>query len=275
MDPVATETEDSTFSVLSRRFYIKADSVREGFRKVDLHIHTPESSCYIDRVMPEANLITSAQDIVKAALAAGLEGIAVTDHNSVGGLEAMREAASRSGLWVLPGVELSAKGGHILALFERDTPTQRLHRLLQSLGFGEEGRGLGYWETPLWIDEVFRQIGEAGGVAIAAHIDRRPKGFIASEEPLAAKMRIHSSDHLEALEITVPRDRSRWRQGQMPHYPKRYPCIQGSDAHAPDEVGRRPFYIKVPELTLAYLRLAFQEYEARIRFPDDFDLEKP
>jgi len=53
------------------------------------------------------------------------------------------------------------------------------------------------------------------------------------------------------------------------NFPKPYGCIQSSDAHAPDEVGRRPFYMLIDRLGLAQIRLAFQEHEERIRFPHE------
>lgn len=239
------------------------------FKKVDLHIHTPESACYEDHFSPEENVKTSPQDIVNAAIGADLEAIVITDHNSVEGIDPIREAARRSSLIVLPGLEVSARGGHVLAIFNEDTPVQKLRHLVQSLGFQKEQQGDGYYQSEFWADEVFHKIVESGGLAIAAHIDRTPRGFVAGYESLADKRRIHSSRFLTALEITVPQDRFRWRQGLVPGYPKKYPCIQGSDAHSAGEIGRRPMYLRIPRVSLKGLRLAFREYQTRIRFPDE------
>jgi len=220
-------------------------------------------------VVPEAKLRTFPEDIVKVAVSRGLEAIAITDHNSVEAVEQIRDVARKDGLVVLPGVELSAKGGHAIAIFDEKTPVERLRYLLRLLCFGEEHKGQGWAETPYWIDEVFQAIEEYGGLAIAAHIDRRPKGFIASDEHLQDKIRIHNSRHLSALEITVERDKKLWNHGLMPNFPKRYACIQGSDAHSPKEIGRRAIYVDTPDLTIEGLRLAFREYEKRIRFPGE------
>jgi len=237
------------------------------YKKVDFHIHTPESRCYEDHVRPEANLCTSPQDIVEAALAAGLDAIAIVDHNTAEGIDDIREVAQKNGLCVFPGMELTARGGHVLSLFGPDTPVETLRQLLERLGFTGEQWGDGYFQTEYWMDGVFQEIQECGGLAIAAHIDRQPRGFIASSESKEDKIRIHSSDYLSALEITVPFDKPRWSQGKVPYFPKRYACIQGSDAHAISEIGRRFTYISVPSLDLEGLRLAFNEQEARIRFP--------
>ena len=237
--------------------------------RVDLHVHTPYSSCYEDHVRTEAKLNTSPQAIVNTSLAAGLEAIVITDHNTAEGIDPIREAAAGSGLCVLPGMELSARGGHVLALFDRDYPVSGLRSLLRSLGFEEENQGEGYFQTNFWLDEVFRRIEESGGLAIAAHIDRQPRGFIASDESLADKMRIHSSKYLSALEVTRLQDRVLWNQGLMPNFPKKYACVQGSDAHALSEIGRRFIYLDIPSLTLEGLRIAFREYEARVKFPEE------
>lgn len=243
------------------------------YKKIDLHVHTPVSSCYVDHMTPEANIKTSLEEIVDAAIAAGLDAIAIADHNSADGIEGMREIGIRNGLCILPGVEISARGGHAIALFDQDTPVERLHRLIELLGFNEEQRGHGYHEAAMWLDEAFQRIAESGGLAIAAHVDRRPKGFIAGEQPLTVKQRIHNSNYLSALEITIPQDRIRWNQGLMPDFTKPYACIQGSDAHEPKEIGRRPIYVDIPTISLDGLRLAFREYEARIRFPEDLAID--
>ena len=81
-------------------------------------------------------------------------------------------------------------------------------------------------------------------------------------------MRIHNSHYLAALEITQPQNKDLWNKGQVPDYPKAYACIQCSDAHAPGEIGRRATLLKLPSLNLKGLQMAFQEYEDRIRFPE-------
>ncbi|MFQ5924847.1 MAG: PHP domain-containing protein [Dehalococcoidia bacterium] len=243
------------------------------YKKIDLHVHTPKSSCYVDHLMPEADIETSLEEIVEAAIASGLDAIAITDHNSAEGIEGIRGIGRENHLYVFPGVEISAKGGHVLAIFDQDTPVEKLRHLIKLLGFDEEGQGHGFYETGLWLDEVFWRIEESGGLAIAAHVDRRPKGFLASDEPTKDKKRIYNSDHLSALEITVPSMRTLWNEGMVPNFPPKYACIQGSDAHDPREIGRRPIYVDIPVIDLEGLRLAFQEHETRIRFPEDLGEE--
>jgi len=81
------------------------------FRSIDFHIHTPESRDYKDKH-------ATAEDIVNAAKQAGLDAIAITDHNTPRGIDFVRQAAANTGLVVFPGVEINAQGGHIIALFD-------------------------------------------------------------------------------------------------------------------------------------------------------------
>ena len=232
------------------------------FRKVDLHVHTPKSMCYSEQsVTPE--------QIVDAALAGGLEVIAITDHNTVEAIDSVREIAGKKGLFVFPGIELSAKGGHVVALFELDTPVERLRDFLDYAGVAREGWGDAATIAHGGIEEVFQKIDERGGIAIAAHIERRPSGFLETNEPRRVKMRIHSNKYLSALEITVSQSKSLWNAGQVRGYHKKYACVQGSDAHALVEIGRRPVYVQMESVSLEALRSAFLNYEARIMFPDE------
>lgn len=238
------------------------DLVSERFAKVDFHIHTTESKCYSDP-------LATQEQVVNAALSAGLQVIAITDHNSVHGIDKIRGLGQEKGLVVFPGVELSTKAGHVLALFDRGTPVPHLDDFLDYVGGNTAGRGDGTVLVGGSIEDVFRKIDERGGIAIAAHIERWPTGFLQTTESRRIKLRIHSNQYLAALEITQPQNRELWNNGQMRGYPKRHACVQGSDAHALDEIGRRPTYLKLPSLDLEGLRTAFNDYENRIRFPGE------
>lgn len=77
---------------------------------VDLHIHSCLSPCAEDDMTPN--------NIVNMALIKGLDIIAVTDHNSVRNVRAVMEAGERSGLLVVPGMELcTSEEIHLVCLF--------------------------------------------------------------------------------------------------------------------------------------------------------------
>ncbi|MBU0515443.1 MAG: PHP domain-containing protein, partial [Proteobacteria bacterium] len=53
--------------------------------KADLHVHTPASSCFRGEITPE--------DLVESAVSAGLEALAITDHNTGAWIDQIKDAA--------------------------------------------------------------------------------------------------------------------------------------------------------------------------------------
>ena len=64
---------------------------------IDFHLHSTASDG-----------TRAPEEVVRAAIAAGLQAIALTDHDTVAGLDAARIAASGSALSVVAGVEMRA-----------------------------------------------------------------------------------------------------------------------------------------------------------------------
>lgn len=85
-------------------------STRTASSAIDLHTH----SCCSDGLLAPAAL-------VREACAAGLERLALTDHDSTGGLEQAASAARAVGIELVPGTELSASWRfqtiHVLGLW--------------------------------------------------------------------------------------------------------------------------------------------------------------
>lgn len=102
---------------------------------LDLHNHT--------RYSPDSRVAPA--DLVAAARRLGLQGLAITDHNAVGGLREAQEAA-RDGFLVIPGIEVSTTSGHVLGYGVREVvPRDRS------------------------VAETVERIGALGGLAVAAH----------------------------------------------------------------------------------------------------------
>src|SRR3989475_7928484 len=102
---------------------------------LDLHNHTQYSPD--SRVAP-AQLVAVAQRM-------GLAGIAITDHNAVGGIR-VAEAAARGGFLVIPAIEVSTEAGHVLGYGIRDLVPRDLS-----------------------VAETAERIVALGGVPVAAH----------------------------------------------------------------------------------------------------------
>ena len=111
------------------------------FHKLDLHTHTPASKCYN---YPEH----TPELIVQTAIARGLAAIAITDHNTGGWIDAMKQAAQDTQLVMFPGVELSLhEGYHLVCLFDPCANSERRREFLggcrdNSPGIWSAGRPL-------------------------------------------------------------------------------------------------------------------------------------
>lgn len=129
-----------------------------GARCVDLHMHSTASD---GSLAPEA--------VVAAAAAASLVAIALTDHDTVAGIGAARDAGARLGVRVVAGVELSATDAgaetHLLGLhlvrldaIERHLAVFRRTRRERAGRIVERLHELG---VPLPLDAVLAEAGDA------------------------------------------------------------------------------------------------------------------
>ena len=98
---------------------------------IDLHMH---STCSDGTLTPE--------ELVAAALDIGLEAAALTDHDTVSGVERFLSSASGTPLHAVPGVELASmlfcKDIHIVGLFIDPGCTSLLSALEQMRLWREE-----------------------------------------------------------------------------------------------------------------------------------------
>jgi predicted metal-dependent phosphoesterase TrpH len=94
--------------------------------RIDLHTH---SNCSDGSLTPA--------ELVARAAAAGIEVLALTDHDTVAGLEQARHSADALGLRLVPGVEISAswraQAVHVLGLWV-DPASAELRRVLDAQG---------------------------------------------------------------------------------------------------------------------------------------------
>ena len=225
--------------------------------KVDLHLHTPASHDYEE---PQLTYL----DWMRALVAKGVEIAAITDHNTVAGVAAIRHEfewltrlekdgrltdTERTQLaeWrdlagkvlLLPGFEFTATFGfHILALFPPETSLRHLEHVLLTLKVPADKLDLGSTETGASTDvlSAYRIIREAGGLVIAAHANST-HGVAMRDFPFGGQTKIaYTQDsNLDALEVTDLESRrystARFFNGSKIEYPRHMHCIQGSDAH--------------------------------------------
>jgi len=82
----------------------------------DIHIHTIYSH----------DATTTVRGVLKQAANVGLNVIAITDHDDIRGAFDARELGSEYNVEVIPGVEVTTKDGHLLALFIEKIPLKGL-----------------------------------------------------------------------------------------------------------------------------------------------------
>jgi len=69
--------------------------------RIDLHTHSSASDG-----------TDTPGDLVRAAAAAGLDVVALTDHDAMSGWDEARQAADEAGITLVPGLEISTRYGH-------------------------------------------------------------------------------------------------------------------------------------------------------------------
>jgi predicted metal-dependent phosphoesterase TrpH len=134
---------------------------------VDLHTHSTAS----DGTLPP-------ERVIEAAARCGLKALALTDHDTINGIPAAREAGERLGVRVIAGVELSAfhddQEVHLLALHlsNLETLENRLAELrVQRLRRAEKiVARLNELAIPITLDEVLQQAN--GGAVGRPHVAR-------------------------------------------------------------------------------------------------------
>jgi 3',5'-nucleoside bisphosphate phosphatase len=134
---------------------------------VDLHTHSTAS----DGTLPPEEVIAAAQKC-------GLFALALTDHDTIDGVRAARDAGDRAGIRVIAGVELSAFEGerevHLLALHL--SQLESLEKRLLELRASRHARAgrivekLNSIGIPLSLDEVLKE--SNGGAVGRPHVAR-------------------------------------------------------------------------------------------------------
>lgn len=164
--------------------------------KIDLHTHT----CY------SYDSITTPREVVYYAKKRGLDGVAVTDHDTT--LGALRLAEEKN-LLVIPGVEVTSKHGHVLALnvTRPIAPKQNL-------------------------TETVEKIHQLGGIAVIAHPAVVLKTGLGHKIPSALRIDCIEVINATAFPFFISTYLSRRLANRL-----RLPQTAGSDAHNPQEIG--------------------------------------
>jgi len=235
------------------------------FWAVDLHVHTPASGDAKDEDFG------SASDVVRAAIDAGLDAIAVTDHNTVAWCGQMADAARDTNLVVLPGFELSTPEGHLLGVWEEGTAPSTMEDVLIRLGIERAQLGDLDILAGKSMADCAAEIYAKGGIAIAAHIDKE-RGILT--QPVQTHVnQVLADPNIAAFEYVLEGAPAKIaaKLGST-----RYPAlIQSSDAydaalsrHSATGIGLRRTWIKAARPDLCGLRHALADPDLRVTLTD-------
>lgn len=186
--------------------------------RIDLHVHTDAS--------PDG--LSPLEALARAAKAAGLDALAITDHNLC-----TLVPPSLEGVLLIPGCEVSTAQGHITGLF-LDRPLDLNALTARGLPDGQAA-----------IDEIHRR----GGIAVLAHPYGKP-----GADPDAFRFRPDAVEAVNARAAFKVKDANE----QAAALAERWglPAVGGSDAHSRHEVGNACTQAECPVLTLPALKAA-------------------
>lgn len=259
--------------------------------KFDFHTHTPASK---DTGAWQAAIGTSAeltpQTWLLKYMAAGVDCVAITDHNTGEWIDKLKAAYSDMNrranagnppagfreLHLFPGVEISVQGGfHLLAIFAPSASSQTISDLLARVGY-DGTRGDSDGVTREGAAKVVELVLAAGGLAIPAHAGS-DKGLL-QVEPGTRKClldtttvkRVLQEPGILALEWAVPISPAPMVLDELK---LRFASVVGSDCHSFQGTavpGSRYTWIKMAKPSLEGLRLALLDgQEVSVRRSDE------
>ena len=171
-------------------------------------------------------------------MAAGIDCVAVTDHNTAGWIDKLKsqyrmlEREHPHGfreLHLFPGVELTVHGGaHLLAIFDPKTTELDLIQLLGKIGLPATPEDPSSLCTEGSFPQVVRSIIKSGGIAIPAHADDSHGVLNAySGQTLQQILKLHSIRAAEVSDCQV------LQSGPAGHQSVGWTPVMGSDSHHP------------------------------------------
>ena len=222
--------------------------------RVDLHTHSPASYDF----KPDTDRDAKDWAVwVSAAKRAGLHAVALTDHNTAQGIDAVRHAAAAvaDAPVILPGVEITANdGAHLLLLLDSRCTQQHVEELLGLARIPVDQRGKQTARSPLSVEQILNLECERGVILLGAHVNG-PAGLLEHE----GQQRLAELRHprLAGVEIDPTRDLDpTWLDGSRREIARVIPQIWCSDSHAFDDAGRRFTWVKMTRPDAEGLRLA-------------------
>ena len=244
--------------------------------KFDFHTHTPASHQDYGKGLGQQRLLqTSPEEWLLGYMRAGIDCVAITDHNTGAWVDRLKEALSKleaerpegfRPLVLFPGVEISVNGGvHVLAILDLTKTTSEIDALLGAVDFPMDKRGSCEACSEASFPQVVGRISKAGGIPIPAHVDGSSGLFTLTGVTLDQALQCEEIIAMEMVDASsekpqLYRDRKlAWTE------------VLGSDGHHPTG-GRCPgshfTWVKMGAPSLDGLRLALLDGPLSVRRSD-------
>ena len=204
-----------------------------SLKKFDLHIHT----CCSKHERWGIDGLNTPREMVKAAIRVGLDGIAVSDHDTTkGGLIAAKAAREIDrDFLVIPSIEIKTKEGDVLGL-----------------GVMEE---INIKSRSLTAEEAIEKMREKGAVIIAPH----PYSKEGVGGQLVEKLKFDAIEAFNSRMLSRHNRKAKELAARLG-----LPMVASSDAHIADEVGNGITGIEINELTVDEVKRAILQGKTRI-----------
>lgn len=245
----------------------------------DFHCHTPASDDYGKGPDQAVLKETLPRDWLLQYMRAGIDCVAVTDHNSGEWIDILKQALvdlrnednpDFRPLYIFPGVEVMVSGNiHVLAIFPMDKSTSDIDSFIGAVGYsGTKGRNDGC--SVRSIVEVVDIVTQFGGIAIPAHVDDWKNGLLKACSGTTLDQVLNHTGILaiEIVDLTCSKPqlyidkKTNWSE------------VLGSDSHYPTGTRGQRFpgshftWVKMSEPSFDGLRLALIDGSLSLRRSD-------
>lgn len=252
-----------------------------AYKKIDLHVHTPESADHREKGI-------TAEQIVERAIDQDLAAIAITDHQTGAFIDKVKEAAQGTDLKVFPGVEIMCSGGeegiHLICLFDIDKGTSHVEQFLNRIKIYEQNgeRTLCADLTPGGVADELKEYDSTAILVLAhSHSTKGVLGQMKGEQRTQIfdpkRICLMAAETSEGNFTDAAKTKKHTRvvdvlDGSDSLYCyRKLGVYQSSDAHTLDEIGSAFSYFKIDDsLTLEDIRQALIDRDSRIRQPHEF-----
>lgn len=180
------------------------DPPAQGWYSADLHHHADQ-----------AEAVTPPADLARSQLAAGLNFLFVSDHDSTANHAALQQIAAQRGIPFIPGIELSPSWGHFNAY--PLTPGARLQVDTSTAS----------------VAQVIKEARRMGASVVQANHPFIPFGYFSSVAAGVAPGGFDAGFDLVEINSNVPKDDPKVlaRLGELWNSGQRYYLAAGSDTH--------------------------------------------